>query len=86
MSYLFVTPTIPMGPAGGHRLFEFYMLDVGVTVVKYNGEFETLLYPDEDFLAICEKVYMGGHEHTITDDEAWELIDAGFEDYLTEIV
>jgi len=86
MSYLFVTPTIPMGPAGGHRLFEFYTLDVGVTVVKNNGEFETLLYPDEDFLAECQKVYMGGHEHIVTDEEATELTNAGFGNYLTEIV
>jgi hypothetical protein len=86
MSYLFVTPTIPMGPAGGHRLFEFYTLDVGVTVVKNNGEFETLLYPDEDFLAVCQKVYMGGHEHIVTDEEATELTNAGFGNYLTEIV
>lgn len=86
MTYLFVTPTVQLGPAGGHRLFEFYTLDVGVTVVKSEGEYETLLYPDEDFLATCQKVYMGGHEHHVTNEEATELINAGFEDYLTEIV
>lgn len=86
MSYLFVTPTVPIGPAGGHRLFEFYTLDVGITVIKLDGEYMEILYPDEDTLAASEKVYMGGHEHIVSDTDAQELIDAGYEDYLTEIV
>jgi hypothetical protein len=85
MSYLFVTPTVEIGPAGGHRLFEFYTLDVGVTVVKFDGEYLEILYPDEDTLSACEKVYRGGHEYEISDADAQELIDAGYEDYLTEI-
>ena len=86
MSYLFVTPTVEIGPAGGHRLFEFYTLDVGVTIIKYDGEYLEMLYPDEDSLALCDKVYRGGHEYEISDEDAQELIDAGYEDYLTEIV
>ncbi len=86
MSYIFVTPTVEIGPAGGHRLFEFYTLDVGVTVVKLDGEYNEFIYTDEDTLALCEKVYRGGHEYTISDEDAQELIDAGYEDYLTEII
>jgi len=75
-----------MGPAGGHRLFEFYTLDVGITIVKYEGEYLEFLYPDEDFLSLCEKVYRGGYEHTVSDEDAQELTDAGYDEYLTEIV
>lgn len=85
MPYKFVTPTVPIGPAGGHRLFEFYTLDVGFTVVKVDGEYQDLLYPDEDFLATCDVVYMGAHEYEVSDETAAELIAAGYEDYLTEL-
>jgi hypothetical protein len=86
MSYTFVTPTVKMGPVGEHRLFEFFLLDVGVTVIKFDGEYSELLYSDEDFLSQCEKVYRGGYEHIVSDEDAQELIDAGYEDYLTENV
>ncbi len=86
MSYLFIPPTVEMGPAGGHRLFEFFRLDVGITIVKFDGDYLEFLYPDEDFLSQCDKVYRGGYEHTVSDEDAQELIDAGYEDYLTEIV
>jgi hypothetical protein len=86
MSYTFVTPTLEIGPAGGHRLFEFYTLDVGITIVKFNGEYQEFVYTDEDFLSACDKVYRGGYEYEVSDEDAQELIDAGYEDYLTEIV
>jgi hypothetical protein len=36
-NWLFRTPTVQEGPIGGARLFYFYKLDVGVSIVKQNG-------------------------------------------------
>ena len=85
MPYKFVTPTVEIGPAGGHRLFEFYTLSVGYTVVKYNGEYQDILYPSEDFLAECEEVYMGAHEHEVSNTVAAALTAAGYGEFLTEL-
>ncbi len=32
--YLFKTPNVEEGPAGGHRLFYFYKLNRGISIAK----------------------------------------------------
>lgn len=85
MPYRFTTPTVSYGPAGGHRLFSFFELDHGLTVIKLDGEFELIEYPSHDTLMEADAYWLGGHEHIVDDGTAQELIAAGFEDYLTEI-
>jgi len=87
MPYLFNPPTVAEGPSGSnHRLFDFYTLDRGVTVVKLDGKYLEVRFPDQDFLESCDAYYLGGRIHNISDAAAAELSAAGYEDYLTEIV
>lgn len=86
MPYTFVTPTVPEGPAGGHRLFDFYTLDRGVTVIKLNGKYQQVRYPSQQVLDSVDAYWLGGTTNVVSDDEAASLTAAGYGDYLTEIV
>lgn len=86
MPYLFNPPTVQEGPSGGnHRLFDFYTIDRGVTVVKFKGSYRQVRFPSQDFLETCDAYYLGGRVHEIDDAVAEELSAAGYDDYLTEI-
>jgi hypothetical protein len=86
MSYSFVTPTVQEGPAGGHRLFDFYTLDRGVTVVKQGTKYTQVRYPSQDLLEAVDAYWLGGTTNVVSDEEAASLTAAGYGDYLTEIV
>jgi hypothetical protein len=87
MPYLFNPPTVQEGPSGGnHRLFDFYTISRGITVIKLNGQYRQIRFPSQDLLESVDAYYLGGHIHTIDDTTAAELTVAGYEDYLTEIV
>jgi len=87
MPYTFVTPTVPEGPAGGlHRLWDFYTLDRGVTVIRQGAKFSQVRFPTQTLLASVDEYWIGGATHTVSDSTAADLTAAGFGDYLTEIV
>ena len=47
--WLFETPTTMEGPAGQHRLFEFFKLDRGLTIVMQpSGTYKQIRYPCQD--------------------------------------
>ncbi len=54
----------------------------GATQTVHDWDGSTTTGPDEG-LATAQKVYLGGHVHTITDDEATELTAAGFGAFIT---
>lgn len=85
MPYTFTPPTVEEGPAGGHRLFDFYTLDRGVTVVRVGNRFQQVRYPTQDFLESVDEYWRGGFDHVVDDDTAAVLDAAGYGDYLTEI-
>lgn len=86
MPYKFVTPTEEEGPIGAHRLWWFYRLDRGISIVKTSeGYYETRSVSQEE-MDTAEVVYLGGHEYEVSDAEAAELTTAGYGSYLTEIV
>jgi hypothetical protein len=76
-NYTFTTPTVREGPAGGHRLFYFYKLDKGITIVKSDGEYYQVRYPTEEDLLTYEEVYRGGYNHTVNDATKAALIAGG---------
>ena len=48
-TYVFETPIVREGPAGGHRLFHFYKLNVGISIVKDAGVYRQVRFlQDED--------------------------------------
>jgi hypothetical protein len=66
--YIFETPTVREGPIGGHRLFEFYKLHVGISIVRDNGTYRQVRYLTDEDLRSYQEVYLGGNKHVV--DEA----------------
>jgi hypothetical protein len=76
-NYTFRPPTVDEGPAGGHRLFYFYKLKRGITVVKSGSIYSTLRYAVDEDLNEYDVVYRGGYNHTVNDTVKAELLAAG---------
>ncbi len=73
--WLFKTPTVEEGPAGEHRLFYFYKLDRGITIVMdTDGEWKQVRYAVESDLNAYPIVYAGGYNHTVDDATKASLI------------
>lgn len=85
MPFLFNPPTVSEGPIGGHRLFQFYEQDRGVTVVRDGEVFYEVRYPSEDELREADEYWLGGVTHTVSDETAALLIEAGYGDRLVEL-
>lgn len=78
------TPSIQETPAGWGRLYSRYGIHRGISIVKTGpGVFYETRYPAQTLIEEVEKVYMGGHRHTITVAEAQELTTAGYGSYIT---
>ena len=75
-TYTFRPPTVEEGPAGGHRLFLFYKLKRGITVVKDGATWSQIRYAVDEDLNDYDVVYRGGYEHTVDDAAKAELIAA----------
>jgi hypothetical protein len=75
--YIFRTPTVREGPAGGHRLFYFYTLDRGITVVKSGGTYSLVRYLLDEDLVDYDVVYLGGRDHVVSEAVKAELIAGG---------
>jgi hypothetical protein len=74
-NWLFKTPTVEEGPAGEHRLFYFYKLDRGITIVMdTDGEWQQIRYAVDDELSNYPIVYAGGYNHTVDDATKASLI------------
>lgn len=85
MPYKFNTPFEKQGPIGSHRLWQFYGLERGITVVKVeDGYYETQDVSQEE-MDEALAVYLGGSEYVVSDEEAAELTAAGYGDFLESI-
>jgi hypothetical protein len=74
-TWLFKTPTVAEGPSGrGSRLFDFYKLDVGVSIVKEDGEYYQARYLVDSDLAKYQEVYRGGRNYEVDDTTKAALI------------
>jgi hypothetical protein len=78
-NYIFRTPTVAEGPAGTSRLFYFYKLDRGVTVVRdpRSGEYELVRYLVDEELSTYPEIYYGGYDNVVSQAVKDELIAAG---------
>ena len=77
-TWLFQTPTVAEGPSGGgSRLFQFYKLDVGISIVKEEGEYYQARYLLDSDLATFQEVYRGGANHIVDDTTKASLIAGG---------
>ena len=65
------------GPAGGARLFYFYKLNKGVTIVKSGGTYSQVRYLLDEDLTDYDVVYLGGRDHIVSEAVKAELIAGG---------
>jgi len=66
--FRFTPPTIDEGPAGGNRLFYFYKLARGITIVKSKGVYSQVRYlvdEDAENKALYQEVYFGGRYYDV---------------------
>ena len=64
--FIFTTPIVEEGPAGSGRLFHFYKLNRGITIVlKPTGGYAQVRYPVDGDLRDFPEVYEGGYNHTV---------------------
>ena len=74
-NWLFIPPTVLEGPIGTHRLFEFYKMDKGITIVqKPTGGWAQIRYPVDDDLDLYPAAYRGGYEYVVDDATRESLI------------
>jgi hypothetical protein len=73
-TYVFDTPIVREGPAGGHRLFYFYKLDRGITIIRDNGIYKQVRYLVDEDLQNYQEVYLGGSRHIVDEDTKARLI------------
>ena len=62
-TYTFTTPVVEEGPTGGHRLFYFFRLNRGITVVRSGSTYSTGRWFTQDQLDEFDEYWLGGHEH-----------------------
>ena len=67
------------GPAAeGSRLFSFFRLTRGVSVIKIDGEWYELRNPSSEEVDAAEKFYLGGIRYEVTAEEKADLESAGY--------
>lgn len=84
MAKIFRGPSMRIKLGMQHDLW-FVSYPWGKTVVKDNGTWKTIVSPQDSSLATYERVLPGGYENPITDEEAEELTEAGYGDYIVEV-
>jgi hypothetical protein len=76
--WLFKTPTVEEGPAGQSRLFHFYKIDRGITIVReIDGDYAQVRYLQDEDYATYPEIYQGGYNHVVNDDTKARLIAGG---------
>jgi hypothetical protein len=75
-TYTFKTPVVAEGPAGAHRLFSFYKIDRGITIVRQDGVYYQARYLVDGDLATYQEVYRGGYSHVVSETTKAALIAA----------
>lgn len=74
-NWLFTPPTVLEGPAANHRLFEFFKIDRGITIVqKPTGGWQQIRYPVDDNLDTYPVAYRGGYKYEVDDATRESLI------------
>jgi hypothetical protein len=75
--YIFETPTVDEGFEGVQRLFMFYKLTRGISIIRVNGTYRQVRYPYDGDLDTYQEVYLGGSKYTVNDATKAALIAGG---------
>ena len=74
----FLPPTVDEGLQGVQRLFQFYKLTRGISIVlnPSTGTYQQIRNPLDESLPSYPQVYRGGYEYTVDDATREALINA----------
>lgn len=72
--YIFETPTVDEGFEGVQRLFTFYKLTRGISIIRVNGQYRQVRYPYDGDLDTYQEVYLGGSKYTVNEATRENLI------------
>lgn len=74
----FLPPTVDEGFTGVQRLFQFYKLTRGITIVMNpnTGTYQQIRYPLDESLPGYPQVYRGGYKYVVDDATREALINA----------
>jgi hypothetical protein len=75
--YIFETPTVDEGFEGVQRLFTFYKLTRGISIIRVDGTYRQVRYPYDGDLDTYQEVYLGGSKYTVDDATKAALIAGG---------
>lgn len=75
--YIFETPTVDEGFEGVQRLFTFYKLTRGISIIRVNGTYRQVRYPYDGDLDTYQEVYLGGSKYTVDEATKAALIAGG---------
>ena len=77
--WTFLPPTVDEGFTGVQRLFQFYKLTRGISIVlnPTTGTYQQIRYPLDSSLADYPQVYRGEYRYTVDDATKAALIAAG---------
>ena len=75
-NYTFTTPVAEEGPIGDHRLFYFFKMNRGITIIKTSGTYRQVRYITDETLDDYTEVYRGGYNHTVNEATRTALIAA----------
>jgi hypothetical protein len=78
VAYLFVTPTVPSVVFTEERLVSYLRPPGGVTLLLEGGVVTEVQFPTQDQVSAADVAYIGGHQYTVTEQEAQVLRDAGY--------
>jgi hypothetical protein len=83
--YYFTTPSMAMYPAPRDRLWRYFPVDRGISVMVRDGVASEVIWPEEDDFELFDYVYLGGRTYTITAAEAATLRAAGYSENITGV-
>lgn len=77
-----VSPSAARPYRGGNTLR--YRIPIGKTIMLIDDEWVEAYTPSAETVASADRVYFGGRRYVVTEAEADDLIEAGYEDYVSE--
>ena len=76
-NYIFTPPVVEEAPENTARLFQFWTVKKGLTVVRDGSSYSTGRWFSQDYLESIDEYWLGGHEHEVTEATREGLINAG---------
>ena len=75
-TYIFTTPVVQEAPANSHRLFQFWTINRGLTVIRNGSTYRTGRWFTQETLDSADEYWLGGHQHLVSDATKAALIAA----------